>query len=138
MALIRQFLVLGWLVTDNKVQTNINMGRLRISTMSLLAVGGLLMETVNYNLGLLEDDDNDTDGIPSSKKDTKLGKLVLLGRVCQRETPLKWRHIFCERFGLETLSHCCQVCGLSYPRSTCARCKWKGGTLTVHYCGRAH
>ena len=78
-ASIRQFLVLGWLAMDDEVRTNINTGRLRIAAMSPSAVGGLLVETVDYNLGILVDDDNNNDGVPSSEKDNKLGKPVLVG-----------------------------------------------------------
>ena len=148
-ASVRQFLVLGNLCTDEEVQRSLSTGRLRCQT-TPEHIGQLLVQSVDYSVALLLQNDSDdsakTKTKTSSAQDMEHAQethdswesLLLRGRVCQREALLQWRHLFCKRYNCSGLTvdntdgGGCFVCGRTWPKLTCSRCK------EAHYCCRTH
>jgi len=145
---MRQFLILSQLASDAEVQLNLKTGRLRIANLDARDLGQLLCRVLDYNLDLLSGESSQQDmeraAAPQDQEgqSSSIQAALLLSRVCQRETLLQWRHFFAQQYGVmladddAAAAAACRVCGRTYPKLTCTRCKWTG--TRVHYCSRQH
>jgi len=155
---LRHYPILAVLADDYELDRNHATGKLRAHSARQASVPPLMCQAIDYHPGLLQGPNDAT----TNKCDVKRAdaeetpgweRTALLARVTYRETLIELRRGFCEKgmtkehqmhLPTGTIDCCgvphpcleegtgCDICGRTYPRRKCSRCK-----QTV-YCWREH